>query len=348
MVLAGLFALPLMAADDEHSAEAAGGPDTVSLPAPPPGQAQVFVRSAGYDDSQSESRQTVWLGVGVEETSKPLAAQLGLKPGEGLVIDYVSTNSPAATAGLRENDVLVELDGQMLVDAVQLRKLVQMHQDGDTVKIAYYRAGKKETVAAKLAKQTLQQALWNGKALPQLTKSELFRLDGDQKSAGMNKQFQYEQVQQAMQLAQKAVRDAMQVSQATVQNAMKLSQLQDGGTGLNTRLEIIQKKLGNLANGGTSLDKDATVVVKNQGAKVQTIVKKDDTGTYIIFADPTRHLTAHDANGKLLFDGTIESPEQQKKVPKEIWKKVEPMLDQLNVGSEPGADSSSKDDLQEN
>ena len=91
--------------------------------------------------------------MGVDETTETLASQLDIKPGEGLVVSYVSSNSPAGAAGLRKNDVLVELDGQMLVDPAQLRKLVQMHAAGDSVNVTFYRAGKKQSATAKLAKK---------------------------------------------------------------------------------------------------------------------------------------------------------------------------------------------------
>jgi len=44
----------------------------------------------------------------------------------------------------------------------------------------------------------------------------------------------------------------------------------------------------------------------------------------VIVATPNKRLTAHDKDGKLLFDGDIETPEQQQKVPAEVWEKVKP------------------------
>jgi membrane-associated protease RseP (regulator of RpoE activity) len=76
----------------------------------------------------------------------------GPVPGAGLVVTYVAPDSPAVKAGLEKNDVLVELDDQLLVVSAQLRKLVQVRKEGDTVKLAYYRAGKKHTTTATLGK----------------------------------------------------------------------------------------------------------------------------------------------------------------------------------------------------
>ena len=52
-----------------------------------------------------------WLGVGVEEASEALQSQLGLAPRVGLLVTYVTSDSPAAKAGLEKNDVLVEFEG---------------------------------------------------------------------------------------------------------------------------------------------------------------------------------------------------------------------------------------------
>jgi membrane-associated protease RseP (regulator of RpoE activity) len=317
--VAGLAAVSALAADGERKVfvTATADADAVAALAAEPGQQQVFVRTVMSDAGQSAAGETLWLGVGVEETSKPLAAQLDLKPGAGLVVDYVSTNSPAAAAGLQENDVLVEMDGQMLVDQTQLRKLVQMHADGDSVKIDFYRAGKKQSVSAKLAKKTFEETAMDGDTAPALFGKSQFRFFRPQALPGVDSGMLNEEIQRAMEQAQRAVKDAMRQSL-------------NGSNGLNRKLEIINKRLGNFADGGVNLGNDATVVVKNEGEQVRTMVKKDETGTYVIVADPAKHLTAHDANSKLLFDGAIESPAQQQKVPKEVWKKVAPMVEQLN------------------
>jgi len=89
------------------------------------------------------------------------------------------------------------------------------------------------------------------------------------------------------------------------------------------------KELDDLARAGVVVGKGATVVVKNDSKSVKTMVKNDETGTYVIVATPNKRLTAHDKDGKLLFDGDIETPEQQQKVPGEVWEKVKPMLEQM-------------------
>jgi hypothetical protein len=62
--------------------------------------------------------------------------------------------------------------------------------------------------------------------------------------------------------------------------------------------------------GSVNTDKGATIVVKKEGSTARSMVKTDDTGTYVIVANPKKRLTAHDKDGKLLFDGEIETEEQ--------------------------------------
>jgi hypothetical protein len=61
------------------------------------------------------------------------------------------------------------------------------------------------------------------------------------------------------------------------------------------------------------------------------MVKADDAGTIVLVANPTLHLTAHDKKGKLLFDGEIETSKQRDKVPRDLWERVEPMVEKLEA-----------------
>jgi serine protease Do len=75
---------------------------------------------------------------------------------EGVAILQVVPGSPAARAGLKEFDVIVELDGEKVANVIELRKhLYNRKQIGDTMKVTFYRDGHKKTVTMKLTKQSL-------------------------------------------------------------------------------------------------------------------------------------------------------------------------------------------------
>jgi len=65
---------------------------------------------------------------------------------EGVVITSIEPGSPAAKAGLKEFDVIVELDGKKIANVPELRKhLYVKKQIGDKMKVTYYRSGQKAT-----------------------------------------------------------------------------------------------------------------------------------------------------------------------------------------------------------
>ena len=94
-----------------------------------------------------------------EVTSYQQDATLNLpsKITEGVVIASVEPGSPAEKAGLKEYDVIVELDGDAIPDVPSLRKhLYAEKKIGDTMKVKYYRNGKVQTTEMTLAEADLQ------------------------------------------------------------------------------------------------------------------------------------------------------------------------------------------------
>ncbi|WP_445489217.1 S1C family serine protease [Niallia sp. 03133] len=74
----------------------------------------------------------------------------------GIAIKDVTRNSPAQKAGLKELDVIVELDGQKMGDLIDLRKhLYEKKKIGDTLTIKYYREGKLQTTELKLTEDKM-------------------------------------------------------------------------------------------------------------------------------------------------------------------------------------------------
>ena len=67
------------------------------------------------------------------------AAQAGVP--EGLFVQAVSAGGPAATAGLRSEDVITSIDGEPATSNIQLQELTLTKKPGDTVSIGYERAG---------------------------------------------------------------------------------------------------------------------------------------------------------------------------------------------------------------
>ncbi|MFF2450709.1 S1C family serine protease [Neobacillus sp. NPDC058068] len=75
----------------------------------------------------------------------------------GVALRQVVPNSPASQAGLKELDVIVEMDGQKINDVIDLRKhLYQTKKIGEQMKVKFYRDGKLQETTLTLSAEKLQ------------------------------------------------------------------------------------------------------------------------------------------------------------------------------------------------
>jgi membrane-associated protease RseP (regulator of RpoE activity) len=340
---AGLVAA--RAEDQEESkvvvtAHAQSGGDDWVAPSPGQVQNQITIQTVEPDGKKKQAKEVTWLGLAVEESSEALSSQLGLKTGEGLTVNFIAAGSPAAKADFHKNDVLVELDGQMLVHPLQLRKLVQMHAGGDTVQLTFYRGGKRQTATVKLGKTTWDEA--SGMEVQPASdpfQNLQFQLDGlNGQLHGMGESLARANLEKGKMNIE--VKRTMEQTRKAIQNAVRRASKDRKSLSDADRAEA-DRELQALVGEGVEVDKDATVIVRNKHNSMKTIVQSDENGTYIIEAGAKKHLTAHDNNGKLLFDGEVDTPAEQEKVPKEVWEKAKAMLEQIAepTGSEPKEES---------
>lgn len=74
----------------------------------------------------------------------------------GVAVMRVEPNSPADLAGLKELDVIVEMDGEEIEDTIALRKHLYTNKNvGEELQIKFYREGKLQETTMKLAGNTL-------------------------------------------------------------------------------------------------------------------------------------------------------------------------------------------------
>jgi hypothetical protein len=320
------------------SGGAVGGGGTAIAVAGAGGEPKVVEirRVVEADDGVGAGKEVAWLGVGTDEATEALAAQLKLKGGQGLVVTYVGPDSPAAKAGLQKNDVLLELDGQMLVLPAQLRKLVQSRAEGDEVRLKILRSGQEEEVKATLGKTKAGLALlgeggaWSGELARQFRELRLGEQMGQEMKSlqdslarvGVNKDRIRIEVRKGIEEAQKAIEEALRSSTNQIRTHITADRV-----------------LKDLRDKGITIDKDASVTVQSSGRQVRTIVKTDDSGSFVLVADPRKRLTAHDKDGKLVFDGEIESGEQLEKVPASIRDRVKEMIEELDKVRAPKAEA---------
>jgi serine protease Do len=114
-----------------------------------------------YDQLVSSGTVTRgWLGVQIQPLSPELARSFGLEGKRGaLIADILGQDSPAAKAGLKAGDIIVELNGVPVDSNTHLVHLVADIHPGDSVEMKYYRDGKLASTKVTVAKRTVDEAL---------------------------------------------------------------------------------------------------------------------------------------------------------------------------------------------
>lgn len=92
------------------------------------------------------------LGVRLEEVDKDAVSRLKLKEERGALVTDVLENSAAEKAGIRKDDVIVRFQGESVLTAAQLARLVREVPVGRKVDLEVIRAGAPLTLSATIEK----------------------------------------------------------------------------------------------------------------------------------------------------------------------------------------------------
>jgi len=103
-----------------------------------------------------------WLGVETQEVSAENAKELKLPAERGVVVAEVTKDSPAAKAGLKEKDVITEVNGQRVEGAAQFRRMIHEIPAGRAAQLTVWRDGRAQTLSATLGKAEERHDKWMG------------------------------------------------------------------------------------------------------------------------------------------------------------------------------------------
>ncbi|MBA7698737.1 Periplasmic serine endoprotease DegP [subsurface metagenome] len=100
-----------------------------------------------------------FLGVMPNDLDPEMAEAFGLKDNKGVAISEVTEGSAADKAGLRHNDVILELDGKPVESADSFRNRIAMLKPGKKINLLVWRDGKRRTFTVRLDKRPSTQEL---------------------------------------------------------------------------------------------------------------------------------------------------------------------------------------------
>jgi predicted metalloprotease with PDZ domain len=101
-----------------------------------------------------------WLGVESEEISAEKAKELKLPAERGVLLERVVPDSPAAKAGLKDNDVITEINGQRVEGAAQFHRMIHEIPAGRSAQFTVWRDGHAQTISVTLGKSEDRGNMW--------------------------------------------------------------------------------------------------------------------------------------------------------------------------------------------
>jgi serine protease Do len=93
-----------------------------------------------------------WLGVETQEVSSSKAKELKLPAERGVLLEKIVPDSPAAKAGLKESDVVTEINGERIEGTAQFRRIIHEIPAGRTAQITVWRDGRSQSLSVTLGK----------------------------------------------------------------------------------------------------------------------------------------------------------------------------------------------------
>lgn len=94
--------------------------------------------------------QRAFLGVAIMDINATVAKIKGIENIVGVYIASVNKGGAAEKSGLREGDIIIDLNGKRVNSAARLQEVMAMYRPGEKIKLTYIRKGKSKTIEAVL------------------------------------------------------------------------------------------------------------------------------------------------------------------------------------------------------
>ena len=289
----------------------------------------------GKDESMEKA---TYLGIVTTSVEGALATQLDLPRGVGLTVDYIDPDSPVA-GKLEQHDVLHKINGQILVNHPQLSVLIRSMKPGDEVNIDLLRKGKPLAVKVTLAEKALPPLSSMGQdPFPHLhinpPRMHSFKFDdNDWLGPKFGPDFfdNMEKNLQQMGFGRDWMKNLLEERDKgwlkELMKEMNQAEKKDSGRQEESRQDINSPR--------------------KSGAKSEVRTFHSSSGSYSIadnehsitltINNGNKHLAVTDKEGKVIFDGPVNTKEEREKIPADVLSKVqniEGMKDEIAPGIE--------------
>lgn len=274
---------------------------------------RVEAPGGGVDEAmpQAVEQKTAWLGVAGSPVSETLSYHLGLQKGNGISLELVAPDSPAAKAGLKRHDVITKIGDFKIESMNDLRMAIKGQKPGAAIEAEIYAKGKAEKREITLverpanlpmmpgpndaAREGLRQFMVNPDAMPK----NLFEGMGAEERKMM----------------EKMLRGRFKDLQKELDGARLNFEQIPGANGA----QFQKLKLKDLIAGAKVKSRTSITMLDKNGRKFK--LQTDDNG---------QELEIKDREGKLLFNGPFNTDVDKEAVPEELREEVE----RLGIGGD--------------
>ena len=91
-----------------------------------------------------------YLGVSIQDVSRDIADGVGLPNARGAIVREPTGDGPAGAAGIRSGDIILQVDGDQIDDALDLSRTIAGKAPDSTVELTIWRDGAETTVSVQL------------------------------------------------------------------------------------------------------------------------------------------------------------------------------------------------------
>ncbi len=245
-----------------------------------------------------------WLGVLSKPVDETLQAHLGLE--EGAVLDYVAPDSPASKLGLRQHDIILEVDGEAVGSQEDLRDAVQAHKPGDKVTLKVLSRGEKDEREVELAQRP--------QAVPDIPRG------APEAGGGADARFRNlpELPRDLGNLLPGGGEDLQQQLEGQWKRLEKqLRDMEENGAGLKLDFDLFRDLQKDNEKGGAfnfNFKSSSSFMFKDEKGSVE--MKTTDGGKEVIVKD---------AEGEMLFEGPWDTEQDKASAPEDIRERIESM-----------------------
>jgi hypothetical protein len=255
-----------------------------------------------------------YLGIQISRATEALRTQLGITAGFGLVVDGLPDESPAANL-LQAHDVLLEIDGQKVINEDQLLTLLDIKNPGDEVELVIVRGGQEQTVKIALGERPAGQTKPKAQAQNAASAAAVADIGALLEGLGLSSLSGLAGLSPEVQV------HTLDLTGNEVDQNEIIAIVEELGIDADELTQQIQDAVAQMTTKAKGDSSDAVNIVES---KVLANVTMDDGTHKIVVKDDgkEKHLIAWDKDGKEIFNGPINTEEQLNAVPKKIKNKI--------------------------